>query len=236
MYRLLLADDSEAAQRIVSLAFREPDYQVICRSDGAGALGYASRYPVDLALIDVGLPGIDGYKLCGILQENPLTAGIPLVLLGSIRCPVDEAKMKDIQAAASLEKPFETGHLVALVSRLLRDSREGRLKAESHGQGPGIPVSLSEAVISAICEETITDPQLLEGLDSGSLQAETRPMPRLYLGEEEAPETIPGVTLSEHDYQEVADRVLEKLSGALRSVIPEAAGEVLGKNRVKEDS
>lgn len=231
MYRLMLADDSSATQNIVTLAFKGMDYEVICLSDGVDVLEYISHSPVDLVLIDVDLPGIDGYQLCEVLQKDTLTADIPVVLMGSIKSPVDQEKIRKHQPSALLEKPFETRELLELAERLLTEKEkrfsaaldlDDRVFAEA-----GLPCL--EAVLSSIRPEVGAFPGLPANLGLDELSAATKVMPRKYLGGAEISIPEPRGTLTEKEYSMVVDLVLEKLSGTLKSVVPEAADEVLKK-------
>ncbi len=231
MYRLMLADDSSATQKIVTLAFNDSDYQVVCLADGRDVMAYMSHSPVDIILIDVALPGIDGYQLCKKLQQEQLTSAIPVVLMGSIRCPVDEAEMPDFQPAARLEKPFETNQLLELVKSLLADrSNQKHIFWDKKAASEAEEIIVS-AVVSSIRSDLQPGTELIEGLGPDQLQAETKSLPRKYLGLDEPVEQEPGRALSEKEYSLVVDLVMEKLAGTLKSVVPEAADEVLKNKR-----
>ncbi len=228
MYRLMLADDSRATQKIVTLAFKDPDYQVVCMADGRDVLEYLSHSPVDIMLLDVALPGMDGYQLCKKLQQEQLTAAIPIVLMGSIRCPVDEGKMLDFQPAARLEKPFETSQLMELVESLLADrENQGQISRDKNGATEAEEIVFSSIISSIRSVQPGTE--LIGGLGSDQLQAGTKSMYRKYLGINEPVAQEPESGLSEKEYALVVDLVIEKLAGTLKSVVPEAADEVLKK-------
>jgi CheY-like chemotaxis protein len=231
MYRLMLADDSEATQKIVTLAFKDTNYQVICLSNGVDVLEYISHSPVDIMLIDVDLPGIDGYQLCETMLKDPQTADLPVVLLGSIKCPVDEDRVRDYPSSAKLEKPFETSQLLELVDQLLSDQGQQSFISRSDKGTADVQEILFDAVAASICPDIRPDTAVIAGLGVDQLQAETKIMPRQYLGHEETAAEVSGRSLSEKEYSMVVDLVLEKISGSLKSVVPEAADEVLKKNR-----
>ena len=231
MYRLMLADDSSATQKIVTLAFNDSDYQVVCLADGRDVLEYMSHSPVDIILIDVALPGMDGYQLCRKMLQQPHTAAIPVVLMGSIRFPVDEAKMMDFQPAARLEKPFETSQLLELVKSLLADRKNHEHISRDKIAASGAGEVIVSAVVSSIRSDLQTSTELIGGLGPDQLQAETNSLPRKYLGFDDPVEQEPGRALSEKEYSLVVDLVIEKLAGTLKSVVPEAADEVLKKKR-----
>jgi CheY-like chemotaxis protein len=227
----MLADDSSATQNIFTLAFKDIDYEVICLSDGVEVLEHISHSPVDLVLIDVDLPGIDGYQLCEVLKKDSLTAHIPVVLMGSIKSPVDREKIQKHQPSALLEKPFETRELLELVERLLTEKEKRYSVALDLDEG-GIPIAelpCLEAVLSSISRETGALPELQANLGPDELRAATSVLPRKYLDGAATftPET--SCVLTEKEFSMVVDLVLEKLSGTLKSVVPAAADEVLKK-------
>ena len=237
MYRLMLADDSSATQNIVTLAFKDMGYEVICLSDGVDVLEYISHSPVDLVLIDVDLPGIDGYQLCEVLQKDALTADIPVVLMGSIKSPVDRDRIQKHHPSALLEKPFETSELLELAERLLTERKQRfSVFLDLNEKGiAGNEMPCLEAVISSIRPETGTGSELPLNLGPEELKAATKVMPRKYLGGAEiSVQETPG-TLTEKEYSMVVDLVMEKLSGTLKSVVPEAADEVLKKKSRETD-
>jgi len=231
MYRLMLADDSSATQKIVTLAFNDSDYQVVCLADGRDALEYLSHSPVDIVLLDVALPGIDGYQLCKKLQQEPRTAAIPVVLMGSIRCPVDEGEIMDFQPAARLEKPFETSQLLELVESLLADRTKQEYIFRDKTAASGAEEIIISAVVSSILSDLQTGTELIGGLGPDQLLAGTISLPRKYLDLDEPVEQGSESGLSEKEYALVVDLVMEKLAGTLKSVVPEAADEVLKKKR-----
>jgi len=234
MYRVMLADDSDATQRIFSLAFKDSDYDLIRANDGVDALEYISHSPVDLVLADVGLPVIDGYQLCEALQKDNLTSSIPVILMGSIRFPIDKERIQGIGCSGILEKPFETSQLENLVRELLEVGR-GAEGATPVADLSGTPGTLSDAIVESICSESVPRPELIPGLEMRDLEARTRVLPRSYLQDEEEPLEPSSETssnsLSEADYLQVADLVLDRISGTLRTVIPEAVMEVLDRKK-----
>lgn len=234
MYRVMLADDSDATQKIFSLAFKDLDYELIRANDGVDALEYISHSPVDLVLADVGLPVIDGYQLCGALHKDPLTSSVPVILMGSIRFPVDHDRIQGIGCSGILEKPFETSELEALVTKLLGAERKAEVKTAFSDGLSGTPGTLADAIVNSICSETVSNPNLIPSLELKDLEARTRTLSRRHPREEEEPVRSPeksAAGLSEEDYTQVADLVIERISGTLKTIIPEAANEVLDKKR-----
>ena len=236
MYKVMLADDSEATQRIVTLAFKDSDCRVVCFSDGIDVLDYVSHSAVDILLIDVALPGIDGYQLCQILQGNDNTAGKPIILMGSIRRPVDYERSRKMKVSAILEKPFETIQLEELVRNLLAsfsdglsdrvDSPEAMIPRQTQKNDSLPPPGAAPAA-------SLVD---LSGLAPENLGARTRVLPRRFVDFPEKVAAEPSgrevaadrsKRLSEEDYSRVVTLAMERISAELESVIPDAVDRII---------
>ena len=125
MPTLVLADDSLAIRQVVQLSFAGENFTVHCCEDGKSTLHFLASHFVDILLIDVALPGLDGYELCHRVKQNPETAHVSVVLLGSVFEPLDISREDAAHCDASLTKPLVTSQLVRLVKRLLvREPRD----------------------------------------------------------------------------------------------------------------
>ena len=119
--RILIVDDEAINLKLVSRLLEIEGYEVRSARSGEAALRLIEQTPPDLALLDVRMPDMEGYELCRRLRQNPLTAGIPIVMLTAL---VDENdRQKGIEAGADdcLPKPFDVEMLRALLARLLHD-------------------------------------------------------------------------------------------------------------------
>jgi putative two-component system response regulator len=123
---LVLAVDDEAGNReLLTRHLSRHHYDVITFADGESALAYLEshqRLP-DLMLLDVMLPGIDGFTLCRRLKDDPLTRLIPVVVLTSLDAP--EHKIEGINAGADdfLTKPVQFAELIARAASLVKLKR-----------------------------------------------------------------------------------------------------------------
>jgi putative two-component system response regulator len=123
---LVLAVDDEAGNReLVTRHLRRHDYDVQTFADGESALEFIESCPrlPDLILLDVILPGIDGFSLCRLLKGQPLTRLIPVVLLTSLDAP--QHKIEGINAGADdfLTKPVQFEELIARAASLVKLKR-----------------------------------------------------------------------------------------------------------------
>ena len=125
-HQLLVADDSVTMQKVVQIAFACEEFAVTTASNGQEALAKAKQIKPAVALIDVGMPGVDGYAVCQALKGDPETANARVMLLASQAVPFDEARATASGADGHVMKPFETQALIDRVKTLLGVSRPTR--------------------------------------------------------------------------------------------------------------
>ncbi len=104
-HRILVVDDEPASIEVLTHIFGD-DYEVFFATCGEKALELAMTAGPDVILLDVIMPGIDGYEVCRRLQAEPLTAGIPIIFITS--CGDQEAETRGLEAGAMdyIQKPF----------------------------------------------------------------------------------------------------------------------------------
>ena len=120
---LLLADDSVTIQKVVNLTFADEGIEVITVGDGDAAIERISQSTPDVVLADVHMPGLNGYQICEIVRENPVTKHLPVVLLVGSFEPFDENEAARVGANAFLTKPFQSiRQLVSQVTDLINAS------------------------------------------------------------------------------------------------------------------
>lgn len=122
MPSLLLADDSRTTEQVVRLSLEPEGYEITVRPDGESAWDFLQRESPDLALIDVGLPGIDGYSLCRRIRTEGSDPRLPVILLGGASVPVDTAQALACGCRDWLVKPLDAEVLVSVVGELLAKS------------------------------------------------------------------------------------------------------------------
>ena len=125
-HKLLIADDSDAIQRVIRLAFEDEPIEVVAAEDGAAALDAVTRESPDIVLIDTTLPGIGGYDLATRIRDDAALAEVPVVLLTGAFEPVDRSRADAAGCRGVLVKPFAPRDVVARVLSLLG------LEAASH--------------------------------------------------------------------------------------------------------
>lgn len=113
--RILIVDDMPANIAILGEAFSK-EYEVLVATSGERALKLALQFPPpDLILMDIIMPGMDGFEICRRLKENQSTKNIPLIFITSKSEAVDEERGLSLGAADYVTKPF---HLPIVKSRV----------------------------------------------------------------------------------------------------------------------
>lgn len=116
MIHILVVEDETAISNLIRLSFKKAGYQCTCAYDGAEAADMLEKQSFDLILLDVMLPGIDGFSL----MEYVRPTGIPVIFLTAKNALSDRVKGLNIGAEDYLVKPFEVLELLARVNVVLR--------------------------------------------------------------------------------------------------------------------
>ena len=121
--RVLVVDDLEANRSLMAAALSRDGYDVLFATDGRDALDVVAREQPDLVLMDVMMPGLDGFAACRALKRDPRTRLIPVVLVTALQ--ESEHRIRGIDAGADdfLSKPFNPHELRARVRSLIRIKR-----------------------------------------------------------------------------------------------------------------
>jgi phosphoserine phosphatase RsbU/P len=117
--RVLIVDDVKANVDILVHALRD-EYKLSVAMDGATALRNTEKSPPDLVLLDIVMPGLDGYEVCRKLREREATREIPVMFLSSLEDVQNKAKGFEVGGNDYLTKPFEVLEVKARVRSLLK--------------------------------------------------------------------------------------------------------------------
>ncbi len=146
--RVLIVDDIPANLKLLQVRLTAEYFEVVSASNGYQALELAERTACDIVLLDVMMPGMDGFETCRRLKSNPATHHIPVVMVTALDSP--EHRVEGLEAGADdfLTKPVSETALIARVrslSRLKLMTDELRLRATS-GRHMGIDDPLAAAI------------------------------------------------------------------------------------------
>ncbi len=117
--RLLLADESPSIKRAFSLALKDYGVKIQTVQQGTDVSEIFNRFDPDICFMDILLPKLNGYDASKVLKTDSSSQNTPVVLMWSGFMELDDDKFAESKADASLEKPFETETLRALVKKLV---------------------------------------------------------------------------------------------------------------------
>jgi CheY-like chemotaxis protein len=130
---ILLIEDDPLSARLADLVLGSEGYQVIVAQNGIQGLKVARETPPDLVLLDLMLPGLDGFEVLNRMRSDPQTANVRVVIVSSKSQPTDKETAAKIGADAYLTKPYRKADLLEMVRSLLSTvAEEGEAK---HGVG-----------------------------------------------------------------------------------------------------
>ena len=135
--RVLVVDDIPANVKLLEARLVAEYFDVVTAEDGFKALAICDEEQVDIILLDIMMPGMDGFEVCERLKANPNTAHIPVVMVTALDQPSDRVRGLKAGADDFLTKPVNDLQLIARVKSLVRlkaVSDELRLRAETARQ------------------------------------------------------------------------------------------------------
>jgi DNA-binding response OmpR family regulator len=121
---ILIVDDEPAVVVPIQFLMEQQGYKVMIAERGEDALDLIYQYKPDLVLLDILLPGIDGYEVCEIIRLNTNYRNVKIIFLTAKGREVEIAKGLALGADAYITKPFSNTELVATVKELLEKTYE----------------------------------------------------------------------------------------------------------------
>jgi two-component system alkaline phosphatase synthesis response regulator PhoP len=152
--RILLVDDSPVIADAVRDALEPFGYQIAWVEDGADVPAALERRMPDLVILDVMMPGVDGYEVCRRLRADSTTAHLPIIMLTARAEEADKVVGLELGADDYLAKPFGERELLARVRALLRRMVRAQAPAKTLEAGP---VVLDLNSHQASCAGTLLD-------------------------------------------------------------------------------
>lgn len=122
MAQILLVEDNPVNAKLATVILRSQGHTVEAVTDAVGARQMLQVQRPDLILMDLGLPGVDGYALTREIRRRPETASIPVLAVTSFAMKGDELKAREAGCSGYLTKPINRLELLAEVRRLLGGS------------------------------------------------------------------------------------------------------------------
>lgn len=148
--RILVVDDVETNLRLLEARLTAEYFDVITAQDGQTALDLCARAQCDIVLLDVVMPGLDGFEVCRRLKADPKTHHIPVIIITALDHPSDRVRGLEAGADDFLTKPVADVALLARVRSLARLKMLGdelRLRAQTTRD-----IGMSDALADAIAD------------------------------------------------------------------------------------
>jgi DNA-binding response OmpR family regulator len=145
---ILVIEDDEIVARVIERSLRGEEFKVTVANSGVDGLKTARRVVPDLVVLDVIMPGMDGYTVCREMRSDPLLSNVPVLFLtAKIK---DEDRISGFEAGGDdyLCKPFNIDELILRVRAILRRTRR-------QPQPEGVPNVMPEESISPRAQEIL---------------------------------------------------------------------------------
>jgi two-component system alkaline phosphatase synthesis response regulator PhoP len=117
--KILIVEDDPSFSRAVSHIIEKEGYDVISASNGLTGLRMAKEDKPDLLILDVMLPGLDGFEICSRLRADPQTAKLPIIMLSAKGQEADKTTGLKLGASEYLTKPVDRAVLLEKITALL---------------------------------------------------------------------------------------------------------------------
>ena len=114
-----LVDDQESVLKLLDAILKVRNYDVMYASNGLDAVEIAMSVKPNLVLLDVMMPGMDGFKVCQTLKANAPTKDIPVVFLTARGDDADREMGERVGASGFVKKPFRSVELLNIISELI---------------------------------------------------------------------------------------------------------------------
>ncbi len=164
--KILIVDDDANIAELISLYLNKECYDTQIAADGEEALSQFSSYAPDLILLDLMLPGIDGYQVCREIRTKSQT---PIIMLSAKGEVFDKVLGLELGADDYMEKPFDSKELVARVKAVLRRTHQAPQSAvSSAGSGdkivtyPDLTINLTNYSVTYMGRSLDMPPKELE--------------------------------------------------------------------------
>ncbi|RQD69948.1 MAG: DNA-binding response regulator [Tindallia sp. MSAO_Bac2] len=121
---ILVVDDEENILELIRFNLEKSGYKVLTANDGSEALSILEDTLVDLMVLDLMLPDIDGVEICKLIRKSEKNADLPIIMLTAKSEEIDRILGLELGADDYITKPFSVKELAARVKTVLRRSRK----------------------------------------------------------------------------------------------------------------
>lgn len=159
--RVLIIDDEPQIRRALRVGLERSGYLVSAASTGEEGLNAAAEHPPDLVILDLAMPGTDGFSVCQELRS--WQSKVPIIVLSVRDSEEDKIKALDLGADDYLVKPFGVGELLARIRAVLRRSASAEDEPPAPGfKSAGLEIDFARRIVCVGKEEVHLTPKEYE--------------------------------------------------------------------------
>jgi CheY-like chemotaxis protein len=135
--RVLIIEDEPGTRAAIRECFERAGYLAAEAGDGLAGLAQAESWRPHAILLDVRMPGLDGYEVCRRLRANPVTKSIPVIVVTAVDDPALNRRAYESGATACILKPFRLEALLTIVQTAVAGAERGaKRKTRREGNPP----------------------------------------------------------------------------------------------------
>lgn len=120
--KILLVEDDEKIVKALTIRLKSQGYDVVVAYDAVMATAQAREHHPAIILLDISMPGGNGFTVAERLNDSSLTTDIPIIFLTASKEPGLRERAKELGAVGFLEKPFEAQELIAVIQHALAEN------------------------------------------------------------------------------------------------------------------
>lgn len=162
---ILIVDDNPANLRLLTDTLSRQGYKVRVASSGEQTLKTVAMRPPELILLDICMPGMDGFEVCAKLQQNPVTEAIPIIFLSALSDIEDKLHAFALGGADYITKPFQAEEVLMRVSNQLELCRSRQALQLAYNQMEQRAEAKSRELVTAQYEQLRVTEQLKNSLE-----------------------------------------------------------------------
>ncbi|KYC40244.1 hybrid sensor histidine kinase/response regulator [Scytonema hofmannii PCC 7110] len=159
---ILIVDDKPTNLSVLKQALKSVGLKIRLAADGESAIKQIKQEPPALILLDVEMPGINGFETCSLLKADPLTQGIPIIFMTALAHTENKVKGLSLGAVDYITKPFEEEEVIARVKVQLQLQKLTKSLAEKNFQLMQLTEDLEQRVTERTAALQKTQVQLVQ--------------------------------------------------------------------------
>lgn len=159
---ILAIDDEEHILELLSYNLESNGFRVLTADSGEDGLEMLKKEAVDLVLLDIMLPGIDGMEMLKRIRKNPDTADLPVIMLTAKSEEINKVLGLEVGADDYISKPFGIYELVARVKAVLRRSERNKAVVSATSEERDEIITIDDIIINNTTHEVTVDGKEVE--------------------------------------------------------------------------